>query len=326
MYAVWYDRQGPAAEVLQLGELPDPQPGPGEVRVQVRFSGVNPGDTKKRRGWLGSSMPYPRVIPHSDASGVIDEVGEDVDDRRVGSRVWIYGAQSYRPFGTAAQFVVVPSQLAVDLPDTVSDELGACLGISGVTAHRAVFADGPVAGTTILVHGLLGGVAALAAQLAAWAGATVIGTVRHTSDLDQVRNPSAAHVIAVDQPDPAAAIREAAGGGVDRIIEVAFSENIDLDAAVVKNNAIIAAYATRNDRSDFPFWPMLFDNITIRLLGSDDFPVSAKHQAAQDLTMAAEQGAISIPIGRPLPLAETAMAHDRVDAGTRSRVLVIVEN
>ena len=323
MYAVWYDRQGPAAEVLQLGELPDPQPGPGEVRVQVRFSGVNPGDTKKRRGWLGSSMPYPRVIPHSDASGVIDEVGEDVDERRVGSRVWIYGAQSYRPFGTAAQFAVVPSQLAVDLPDTVSDELGACLGIPGVTAHRAVFADGPVTGTTILVHGLLGGVAALAAQLAAWAGATVIGTVRHTSGLDQVRNPSAAHVIALDQPDPAAAIREAAGGGVDRIIEVAFSENIDLDAAVVKNNAIIAAYATRNDRPDFPFWPMLFDNITIRLLGSDDFPVSAKHQAAQDLTMAAEQGAISIPIGRPLPLAETAMAHDRVDAGTRSRVLVI---
>lgn len=326
MYAVWYDRQGPAAEVLQLGELPDPQPGPGEVRVQVRFSGVNPGDTKKRRGWLGSSMPYPRVIPHSDASGVIDEVGEDVDERRVGSRVWIYGAQSYRPFGTAAQFAVVPSQLAVDLPDTVSDELGACLGIPGVTAHRAVFADGPVTGTTILVHGLLGGVAALAAQLAAWAGATVIGTVRHTSDLDQVRNPSAAHVIALDQPDPAAAIQEAAGGGVDRIIEVAFSENIDLDAAVVKNNAIIAAYATRNDRPDFPFWPMLFDNITIRLLGSDDFPVSAKHQAAQDLTMAAEQGAISIPIGHPLPLAETAMAHDRVDAGTRSRVLVIVEN
>ena len=326
MYAVWYDRQGPAAEVLQLGELPDPQPGPGEVRVQVRFSGVNPGDTKKRRGWLGSSMPYPRVIPHSDASGVIDEVGEDVDARRVGRRVWIYGAQSYRPFGTAAQFAVVPSQLAVDLPDTVSDEFGACLGIPGVTAHRAVFADGPVTGTTILVHGLLGGVAALAAQLAAWAGATVIGTVRRTSDLDQVGNSSAAHVIALDQPDPAAAIRDAAGGGVDRIIEVAFSENIDLDAAVVKNNAIIAAYATRNDRPDFPFWPMLFDNITIRLLGSDDFPVSAKHQAAQDLTMAADQGALSIPIGPPLPLGETAKAHDRVDAGTRSRVLVIVEN
>jgi NADPH2:quinone reductase len=323
---VWYDRQGPAAEVLQLGDLPDPHPGRGEVRVQVRFSGVNPGDTKKRRGWRGSSMPYLRVIPHSDASGVIDEVGEGVDSSRIGHRVWIYGAQSYRPFGTAAQFTVVPSQLAVDLPDSVSDELGACLGISGVTAHRAVFADGPVTGTTILVHGVLGGVAALAAQLAAWGGATVLGTVRRASDLDQVTNPSLAHVIALDQTDPAASIREAAGGGVDRIVEVAFSENIDLDAAVVKNNAIIAAYATRSDRPDFPFWPMLFDNITIRLLGSDDFPVTAKHQAAQELTMAAEQGALSIPIGPPLPLAETAKAHDLLDAGSRSRVLVIVSN
>src|SRR3954454_3659525 len=124
MRAVWYEKQGPAGEVLQVGELPDPQPGPGEVRVRVRYSGVNPGDTKKCRGWLGSSMPYPRVIPHSDASGVLDQVGVDVDPGRVGRRVWIYGAQSYRPFGTAAQFAVVPSELAFDLPDTVSDELG----------------------------------------------------------------------------------------------------------------------------------------------------------------------------------------------------------
>jgi NADPH:quinone reductase len=283
---------------------------------------VNPGDTKKRRGWLGSSMPYPRVIPHSDAAGVIDQVGEGVDPSRVGRRVWVHGAQSYRPFGTAAQFTVVPSQLAVDLPDAVSDEMGACLGIPGITAHRAVFADGPVAGKTILVHGVLGGVAAVAAQLGAWAGATVIGTVRRTADLDRLTNPSAAHVIALDQDDPAAAIRNAAGGGVDRIVEVAFSDNIDLDTAVANNNAIIAAYATRDDRPDFPFWPMLFDNITIRLLGSDDFPVSAKQEAVKDLTTAAEQGALTIPIGPPRPLADTARAHDHVDAGTRNRVLV----
>src|SRR6188474_2934602 len=117
MLASWYDQQGPAAEVLQLGELPDPTPGPGEVRVRVTVSGANPGDTKKRRGWLGSSMPYPRVIPHSDAAGVIDTVGEDVDPARVGRRVWVYGAQSYRPFGTAAEYTVVPEHLAVDLPD-----------------------------------------------------------------------------------------------------------------------------------------------------------------------------------------------------------------
>jgi NADPH2:quinone reductase len=322
--AVWYDRQGPASEVLQIGELPDPDPDAGEVRVRNRFSGVNPGDTKKRRGWLGSSMPYPRVIPHSDGAGVIDAVGGDVSSSRLGRRVWVYGAQSYRPFGTAAQFTVVPSALAVDLPHSVSDEVGACLGIPGITAHRAVFADGPVAGAAVLVHGVLGGVAALAAQLAGWAGATVIGTVRRTSDLDQVNSPAVAHTIALDQPHPAAAIRDVAGGGVDRIIEVAFSDNVDLDAAVAKNGTVIAAYATRGDRPDFPFWPMLFDNISIRLLGSDDFPVTAKEQAARDLTAAAAEGALPIPIGTPRPLARTAEAHDDVDSGSRSRVLVAI--
>jgi len=137
VHAVWYDQQGPAEEVLQVGELPDPEPDAGEVRVRLRFSGVNPGDTKKRRGWLGSSMPYPRVIPHSDAAGVIDAVGGRVDPARIGRRVWLYGAQSYRPFGTAAQLTVVPAHLAVDLPDSVSDEVGACLGIPGITAQLA---------------------------------------------------------------------------------------------------------------------------------------------------------------------------------------------
>lgn len=152
MRAVWYERQGAAAEVLQVGELPDPEPGPGEVRVRVSYSGVNPGDTKKRRGWLGSAMPYPRVIPHSDGAGVLDSVGEGVDPIRVGRRVWIYGAQSYRPFGTAAELTVIPAQQAVDMPDEVPDQVGACLGISGITAHRAVFADGPVSGAVVLVH------------------------------------------------------------------------------------------------------------------------------------------------------------------------------
>jgi NADPH2:quinone reductase len=326
MQAVWYEQQGPADEVLQLGELPDPHPGPGEVRVRVRFSGVNPGDTKKRRGWLGSSMPYPQVIPHSDAAGTIDAVGDGVEPGRVGRRVWLYGAQSYRAFGTAAQLCVVPEQLAVDLPDSVSDELGACLGIPGVTAHRAVFADGPVAGKVVLVQGVLGSVASLAAQLAGWAGATVIGTVRRTSDLSQVTHPSVAHSIALDQPDAAAAIREAAGGDVDRIIEVAFSDNVDLDASVAGNNTIIAAYATRVDRPDFPFWPLLFNNVAIRLLGSDDFSPEAKISAAQDLTRAAAEQALDIPVRTTLALPETSRAHDAVDDGRRGRVLLTVSS
>ena len=324
MLAVWYERQGAAGGVLQIGELPDPVPGPGEVRVRVTFSGVNPGDTKKRRGWLGSAMPFPRVVPHSDGAGVVESVGAGVDPGRVGRRVWVFGAQSYRPLGTAAQLTVVPAPQAIDLPDSVSDEVGACLGIPGITAHRAVFADGPVAGMTVLVHGVLGGVGTLAAQLARWNGATVIGTVRHRDDLEQVAAPAVAHAVALDHPDPADVIRAHAPDGVDRIVEVAFSDNIDLDAAVAKNHTVIAAYATRADRPDFPFWPMLFDNVTIRLLGSDDFPPVAKQQAAADLTAAAGDGALSIPIGPPLPLERAAEAHDRVDTGTRDRVLLSI--
>ena len=196
MLAAWYERQGEASQVLQFGQQPDPEPGPGEVRVRVSYSGVNPGDTKKRRGWLGSEMPYPRVIPHSDGAGVIDSVGEGIDPARVGRRVWIFGAQSYRPFGTAAELSVVPAQQAVELPDGVSDEVGACLGIPGITAHRAVFADGPVEGLTVLVHGALGGVGGLAAQLSLWGGAKVIATVRRVDDLKHV-NPVITHAMAL---------------------------------------------------------------------------------------------------------------------------------
>jgi NADPH:quinone reductase len=325
MLAAWYERPGPAAEVLQVGEMAAPRPGPDEVRVRVALSGVSPGDTKKRADWLGYGMQFPRIVPHSDGSGIIDAVGEGVDSRRVDQRVWVYGAQSYRPFGTAAQLAVVLAEQAVELPSEVPDEVGACLGIPGLTAHRAVFGDGPVAGKTILVQGALGAVGSIAAQLAQWGGATVIGTVRHSSDLDQV-DATVAHRVALDDRQPAEAIRAHAPEGVHRIIEVAFSDNVDLDAAVVASNGVIAAYATRRARPDFPFWPMLFGNLTIRLLGSDDFPLTAKRKAAADLTTAAREGALSIPISDPLPLPHIAEAHDRVDSGPRQRVLLAIPN
>jgi NADPH2:quinone reductase len=293
------------------------------VRVRVAVSGVNPGDTKKRADWAGYGMPFPRVVPHSDASGVIEAVGDGVDPSRVGQRVWVYGAQSYRPFGTAAQFTTVPADQALELPDTVVDELGACLGIPGITAHRAVFGDGPVAGKTILVQGVLGAVGLMAAQLGRWGGATVIGTVRRGGELDQV-DASVAQAVALDDREPVEAIRALAPDGVHRVIEVSLSDNADLDAAVVAPHAVIAAYASRGDRADFPFWPMVFANVTIRLLGSDDFPQSAKRQAAEDLTTAARDGALSIPTSEPLPLDQIAEAHDRVDAGTRQRVLLAI--
>jgi NADPH2:quinone reductase len=322
MIAAWYDRQGPAAEVLQVGELPAAEPGPGEVRVRLTRSGANPGDIKKREGWLGSSMAFPRIVPHSDGAGVIEAVGPGADQARVGRRAWVYGAQSYRAFGTAAQTTVVPEALALDLPDAVSDEMGACFGIPGITAHRAIFADGPVRGQTVLVHGVRGSVSSLAAQLARWAGATVIGTVRTDAEAGQVGRATADHVVSLAS-DPVSAIRRLAPDGIDRVVDVALSANVDLDAAVVRNGAVLAAYASLTDRPELPFWPMLFNNVTIRLLGSDDFPQAAKDAAARDLTDAAARSALSITVAEVFPLERIAAAHELIESGKApGRVLV----
>ncbi len=144
MKAAWYEKQGSARDVLVVGEMDDPQPRTGELRIRVAFSGVNPGDVKKREDAFGVGMPYPRVIPHSDGSGTVDAVGEGVSREWIGRRVWCYGAQSYRPFGTAAEYTVVPLKQVVQLPDRVPLEQGACLGIPGITAHRAVHVAGSV--------------------------------------------------------------------------------------------------------------------------------------------------------------------------------------
>jgi NADPH2:quinone reductase len=322
MRAAWYERPGPADEVFQVGEQPEPQPAAGEVRVRLTFSGINPGDVKKRAARDGSTMFAPLVIPHSDGAGVIDAVGEGVAPERVGRRVWVYEAQSYRPFGTAAQATVVPAIQALDLPDSVGDELGACLGIPGITAHRAVFGDGSVDGQTVLVHGVLGGVGLLAARLAARAGAIVLGTVRRTSDLDRVDAGSVPYTIALDQTDAVDRIKALAPNGVHRIVEVALAANADLDAAVAAQGATVAAYSTSAEQTSIPFWPLLFQNVTLRLLGSDDFPTAAKQQAATDLTALAASG-LSIPIAEPYPLKDIAAAHDAVAAGARNgRVLL----
>jgi NADPH:quinone reductase len=154
MKAAWYEKQGPAREVLTVGDMPDPAPGPGEIRIRIAASGINPGDIKKRQDAFGYGMPYPRVIPHSDGAGQVDQVGDGVSSAWLGKSVWCYGAQSYRPFGTAAEFTVVPAAQVVPLPANVTPEQGACLGIPGITAHRAVHVTGAVRGRTVLVQGL----------------------------------------------------------------------------------------------------------------------------------------------------------------------------
>src|ERR1700740_2279679 len=153
MRAAWYEKQGPAREVLTVGEMPDPTPAAGEVRIRIAASGVNPGDIKKRADAFGYGMPSPRVIPHSDGAGRVDQVGPGVSSEWIGRSVWCYGAQSYRPFGTAAEFVVVPVEQIAQLPENVSMEQGACLGIPGITATRAVYVAGEVRGRTVMVQG-----------------------------------------------------------------------------------------------------------------------------------------------------------------------------
>src|SRR5258705_9873911 len=178
MRAAWYERKGAAREVLQIGQMVLPEPGSGEVRVRVAISGINPSDTKGRgsAGIGPTTMPFPRIVPHQDGAGVIDAVGAAVPASRADERVWLYEAQRARAFGTAAEYVVVPSGNAVRLPDVVSFIDGACLGVPAMTAHRCLFADGPIAGKVILVTGAVGGVGQYAVQLARRAGATAIAT------------------------------------------------------------------------------------------------------------------------------------------------------
>lgn len=321
MWASWYDYQGPAA-VLRYGELPNPEPAPGEVRVRLSVSGINPGDIKKRAGWLNNPMAFPRIVPHSDGAGYIDAVGTNVPETLIGQRVWVYGAQSYRPFGTAAQYTTVPARQAVPLPHNVPDDIGACLGIPGITAHRCVFADGPVHGRTVLVHGVLGGVGSLAAQLARRAGATVIGTVHHLRDVGLAQQLNLAGIVALDQPDAAGAVREFAPRGVERVVEVSLSDNALFDSRVLAPYGVIAAYGTRTDDTAIPFWPLLFNNVTLRLLGSDDFLPEAKQLAAQDLTAAAATDELIVPIAERYPLEQIARAHGDVESDVRGRVVL----
>jgi NADPH2:quinone reductase len=326
MDAAWYEKQGPARDVLVVGEMPDPQPGPGEVRILVAASGVNPGDVKKRQDTFGLGMPYPRVIPHSDGAGTIDRVGEGVSTSRVGERVWCYAAQSYRPFGTAAEYVAVPSVQAVPLPDGVSFEQGACLGIPGITAHRAVHVAGPVAGRVVLVQGGAGAVGACAVQLARQAGAQVIATVRSEED-EAVAARAGAHKVlrtaGVPPGEVVGQIRAFAPEGVAHVVEVAFDANVEGDAAVLAQGGSLAAYATARPSPPVPVWELMFKNVRVFFLGSDDFPAAAKAAAAEGLNAALAAGWPGFEIGKRFPLSAIAEAHEYVE-GRRGSGRVVV--
>lgn len=326
MKAAWYEEQGPADKVLMIGEQPEPVPGPEDVRIKVHYSGINPGDIKKRQNAFGYDMPYPRVIPHSDGSGVIDRVGKKVSESRVGERVWCYGAQSYRPFGTATEYVVVPSDQAIFLPEKVSIEQGACLGIPGITAHRAVHIAGEVEGKTFLVQGGGGAVGRCAVALASLAGAKVIATVRSEYDETIAIKAGAQEVIRTDslsQNQIIESIQDAASGEIHHIIEVAFDANIKIDQELIATGGSIATYATGNPEPSIPFWPLLFKNVRLYFLGSDDFPKEAKRTAALEINSALINGWMGFEIGEVYELESIVKAHEAMESGSaKGRILL----
>jgi NADPH2:quinone reductase len=324
MKAAWYEKQGAARDVLVVGDMEEPQPRAGEVRIRIAFSGVNPGDVKKREDAFSVGMPYPRVIPHSDGSGTVDSVGEGVSREWVGRRVWCYGAQSYRPFGTAAEYTVVPLKLVVQLPENVPLEQGACLGIPGITAHRAVNVGGSINGKTVLVQGGAGAVGACAVQLPHQAGARVIATCRAESD-KEIASRAGADEVLLTGDKLADRIRALVPDGVDHIVEVAFGANIKADTEVLAQGGSIATYATNTPMPETPVWQLVFVNARLFFVGSDDVPAEAKIDATRDINKALEAGWQGLDIAEIVPLDQIARAHELVEHPAKpGRVIVSI--
>ena len=315
MRAAWYEKNGPAAEVLKVGELPDPMAGPGEVRVRLYASGVNPSDVKARAG--SRPIRWPRLIPDSDGAGVIDQAGAGVDPRRVGERVWVFNGQWDRPLGTSAQCIALPAPLAVPLPAALSFEHGACLGIPVMTAHRCLFADGPVAGKTVLVTGGAGVVAHYAIQLAKWAGAKVVTTVSSEAKAAHARAAGADVVIDYRSENVVERIR-ATVGGVDRVVDVDFGRNLPVTSKVLRPDAVIASYASMGDLEPrFPYRDLFQLNPTIRPVFVYTMQDAAKAQAHADIARWLAQARPIFAIAARFPLAEAVAAHQTVERGEK---------
>jgi NADPH2:quinone reductase len=315
MRAAWYERNGPATEVLMVGELPDPVPGSGEVRVRLHASAVNPSDVKARAG--SRKVAWDRIVPNSDGAGIIDRVGPGIEPSRIGQRVWVYNGQWERPYGTSAQYIALPAALVVPLADDLSFEHGACLGIPAMTAHRCLFADGSVAGKTVLVTGGAGVVAHYAIQLAKWAGANVVTTVSSDAKAAHARAAGADVVINYRTENVVARIR-AGLGGVDRIVDVDFGKNLPVSAAVLKPHGAITCYASASVREPvFPYNDLLRLNISIRPVFVYTMPDAAKAQAHADIARWVREAKPIFAIAERFSLAEVVQAHLAVERGEK---------
>lgn len=323
MKAVWYEQNGDA-DILQYGDMPDPEPGAGEVRVKVATSGVNPSDWKRRQG-LTNLIGFPRVIPNQDGAGVIDAVGSGVPESRIGERVWLFESQFRRPFGTGAEYTTVPSGHAVLLPDHTDFTTGAGLGVPAMTAHRCVFSDGPVTGKTVLVPGGAGAVGHYAIQLAKLGGATVISTVSSDEKAQIALAAGADHTINYREGNTAEQILGLTNGsGVDHIVEVDMAANFPVSQEVLKSSGVLAVYSAGSSAA--PTVPLKFKstNVTVRMVLVYDMPETAKADAVRDITSWLEQGKLVPFAGPHFPLEQLKDAHLAVAAGAIGKVVVDV--
>jgi NADPH2:quinone reductase len=325
MRAITYSTLGNARDVLSLDALTDTPPATGEVCVTLAFSGVNPSDVKSRRGRPGLTKPaFDQIIPHSDGSGTITSVGAGVDPARIGQRVWIWNGQWQRAAGTAATQITLPEAQAVPLPDGVSLETGAILGIPGLTAAHAVFGGDDIKGSTILIQGGAGTVGLLAVQLAKWGGARVITTCS-ARDHDRVAQAGADVILDYAAPDLAAQILAANDGAlIPTIIEVEFGSNIEIDAAVIAPNGRLAVYGSAKEMTPtLPFLPLLFKAVTIDIILIYLLPTAPRDAVIAELHNALKDGALSCPVEKIFALSETVAAHEAVEAGARVGAILI---
>lgn len=320
MLAAQYETSGPERGVLRVVELERPQPGPGEVLVRVRVSGVNPTDVGSRLHG-GFDDAHPRVVPHHDGAGEVVAVGPGVDPARVGQRVWIWLAQWQRAQGTAAQWIALDQALAVPLPDGVSLDLAAGLGIPAVTAHRCLFADGSLEGASVLVQGGAGAVGHAAIELARFGGARVAATVSSPEKAELAAAAGAELVVDYTREDVVETVRGWAPDGVDRVIEVAIGANVATDAEVLVADGTIVSYGAP-DRAIEPSRPLMVKNTMLRFVLIYTMPPDSKQRAVADISEALRQGRLSALPSVRFGLDEVAAAHDAVAGHAVGKVVV----
>jgi NADPH2:quinone reductase len=313
MRAAYYEKNGPAREVLSLGEIEPPKPGPGEVRVRLRTSGVNPSDVKAREGRT-RKIAYPRVIPHSDGAGDIDAAGDGVPRARIGERVWVWNAQWKRAFGTCADYVVLPAAFAVTLPGRASYEAGACLGIPAMTAFQAVAVSGGA--KTVLVSGGAGGVGHYAIQFAKARGQTVITTVSSDAKAKLAREAGADHVIDYKRENVAERVMALTSkAGVDAVIEMDLAANARLYPGILHARSEVVIYGTGSAEAPIPAQFLLVQAVALKFIYVYELTQAERDAAVSAINRMLEAGTLNNNVALTLPLNAIVAAHEAVEAG-----------